>query len=240
MKLIALQIRTALDFAKNLEELITLINSCEENSLILAPELALSGFAYDKMEEAAQFSTNAIEKIKNLSQNKIIVLTFITKKEHNFFNTLYIFHNRQIVHTQSKIKLFPLGNELEYFGKGDEKDIKIIEINGLKIATLICFELRFPELWEKVKGADIILNPAMWGIKRKEHYETISKALALVNQCFVVACNSANDNMAKGSAIISPFGNVIKDDSKTKIEADFDIDEIKKVRTYIDIGLKNR
>ena len=45
MKLIALQIRTASDFAKNLEELITLINSCEENSLILAPELALSGFA---------------------------------------------------------------------------------------------------------------------------------------------------------------------------------------------------
>ncbi|NCB10280.1 MAG: carbon-nitrogen hydrolase family protein, partial [Erysipelotrichia bacterium] len=87
------------------------------------------------------------------------------------------------------------------------------------------------------KGADIILNPAMWGIKRKEHYETISKALALVNQSFVIASNSANDNMAKGSAIISPFGNVTKDDSKEKIEVLFDKDEIKKVRTYIDIGL---
>ena len=31
-----------------------------------------------------------------------------------------------------------------------------------KIATLICFELRFPALWEQIKGADIILNPAMW------------------------------------------------------------------------------
>jgi len=43
--------------------------------------------------------------------------------------------------------------------------------------------------------------------------------------------------MAKGSAIISPFGNVTKDDSKEKIEVLFDKDEIKKVRTYIDIGL---
>ena len=76
-----------------------------------------------------------------------------------FFNTLYIFDNQSIIHTQSKIQLFPLGNELEYFSAGNEDDIKIIEINGLKIATLICFELRFPKLWEKIKGADIILNP---------------------------------------------------------------------------------
>lgn len=240
MKLIALQIKTTTNFQENLDELKSLINSCEKDSIILAPELALSEFSYDRMEEASTFSIKAIEEIKALSEEKIIALTFITKDENKFFNTLYIFHNLQIIHSQSKVKLFPLGNELEYFSSGEKKDIKIIEINGLKIATLICFELRFPELWEKVKGADIILNPAMWGLKRKDHYESISKALALVNQCFVIACNSANDNMGKGSAIISPFGNVVKDDLKTKIEANFDIDEIKKVRIYIDIGLKNR
>ena len=237
MKLIALQIKTSQDFQENLNQLKELIISCEENSLILAPELALSGFSYDKMEEASQFSIKAIEELKELSQNKIIALTFITKKENGYLNTLHIFHNKNIVHTQSKVQLFPLGDELEHFIAGDEKDIKIIEINGIKIATLICFELRFPRLWEKVKGADIILNPAMWGIKRKDHYESISKSLALVNQCFVIACNSADDNMAKGSAIISPFGNVIKDDSKNRLETLFDNEEIKKVRKYIDIGL---
>ena len=237
MKLIALQIKTTSDFQNNLNYLKTLINSCEENSLILAPELALSGFAYDSMEEASQFSIKAIEEIKELSINKTIALTFITKNENKFFNTLYIFHNQNIIHTQSKVQLFPLGNELEYFSAGNEEDIKIIEINGLKIATLICFELRFPKLWEKIKGADIILNPSMWGIKRKDHYETISKSLALINQCFVIACNSADDNMAKGSAIINPFGIVKKDDNLEIIEEKFDLDEIKKVRTYINIGL---
>ncbi len=240
MKLIALQIKTSNNFQENLDNLKELINSCEENSLILAPELALSGFSYDRMDEASSFSIKAIDEIKLLSHNKIISLTFITKKDGNFFNTLYIFHNKKIIHTQSKIKLFPLGNELEYFSSGNLNDLKILEINGIKIATLICFELRFPELWEKIKGADIILNPAMWGLKRKDHYESISKALALVNQCFVIACNSADDNMAKGSAIISPFGNVIKDDSKIKIESDFDFEEINKVRKYIDIGLNKK
>lgn len=241
MNLITLQIKTSQDFEKNLEELKNLIISCEENSIILAPELALSGFSYDRMEEASIFSLKAIEELKKLSQNKTIALTFIMKKDENsFLNTLHIFHNQQIIHTQSKVQLFPLGDELEYFVAGDEDDIKIIEIDGVKIATLICFELRFPRLWEKIKGADIILNPAMWGIKRKDHYESISKSLALVNQCFVIACNSADDNMAKGSAIISPFGNVIKDDSKVKIEVKFDKDEILKVRKYIDIGLNKK
>jgi len=237
MKLIALQIKTTANFQENLDELKSLIISCEKDSIILAPELALSEFSYDRMEEASTFSSKAIEEIKSLSKDKIIALTFITKKENKFFNTLYIFHNLEIIHTQSKVKLFPLGNELEYFSSGNVDNIKIIEINGLKIATLICFELRFPQLWEKIKGADIILNPAMWGLKRKDHYESISKALALVNQCFVIACNSADENMGKGSAIINPFGIVKKDDSKEIIEDIFDKNEIKKVRAYINIGL---
>lgn len=237
MNLIALQFKTTTDFEKNLIKLKELVSSCEENSLILAPELALSGFAYDNMKEASDFSKKAINELKELSFNKIIALTLITCENAKFYNTLYMFYNNEIIHTQSKIKLFPLGKEDEYFEASKNNTIKIVEINNIKIATLICFELRFPELWEKVKGVDIILNPSMWGLKRKDHYETISKSLALVNQCFVIASNSANDNMAKGSAIITPFGNVNKDDSKEILETKFESSEIIKTRKYIDIGL---
>ena len=237
MNLIALQIKTSQDFTKNLEHLKELIIKCPNDSIILAPEIVLSGFCYNKMQEAADFSIIAIEQIKKLALNKTIALTLITKKDDKFFNTLYIFDKQEIIHTQSKVKLFPLGNELENFSAGYKEDIKIIEINGIKIATLICFELRFPELWQKVLGADIILNPAMWGIKRKDHYETISKSLALVNQCFVLAANSADLNMAKGSAIISPYGDVFKNDEEEIILKKIDLDEVSKVRKYINIGL---
>ena len=237
MNLIALQIKTSEDFSKNLEHLKELIINTPENSIILAPEIVLSGFCYDRMQEASEFSILAIEELKQLAINKTIALTFIIKENEKFFNTLYIFDKQKVIHTQSKVKLFPLGNEHEYFEKGKEENIKIIEVNGIKIASLICFELRFPELWQKVIGADIILNPSMWGLKRKEHYETISKSLALINQCFVIASNSADSNMAKGSAIISPFGNVNKDDEKEIIIEKIDLNEIKKVRKYINIGL---
>ena len=237
MNLIALQISTSKNFEDNLDKLKELIINCENESLILAPEIALTGFCYDRMEEASIFAVKAIKVITELSLNKTIALTFITKNDNKYFNTLYMFHNQEIIHTQSKVQLFPLGKELEYFHAGKEEDIKIIEINGVKIATLICFELRFPTLWQKVLGADIILNPAMWGLKRKDHYETISKSLALINQSFVLAANSSDSNMAKGSAIISPFGNVYKDDEKEVLVQNVDLSEIKKVRKYINIGL---
>ena len=118
--------------------------------------------------------------------------------------------------------------------------MKIIDIDGLKVATLICFEIRFPKYWLKVLGADLILNPSMWGVKRKNHFETMTKALAVANQCYVLTANGADDNMAKGSGIITPWGEEIRDDSKDKIEHEMQLSEIKKIRKYIDIGLKKK
>jgi len=240
MKLIALQTKTKKNFKKNLDKLIELINKCEEGSFILAPEVCLTGFSYDRMDEASEFTIKAKKKIKKLSCNKTIAMTFIEKEDIEFYNTLYIFHKGKVVHRQAKYRLFPLGDEPSHFAKGKLENMKIIEIDGIKIATLICFEIRFPEYWLKVLGADLILNPSMWGVKRKNHFETMTKALAVANQCYVLTANSADDNMAKGSGIISPWGDEIRDDSQELISGDLDLKEISKVRKYIDIGLKSK
>jgi len=238
MKLIALQTKTKKDFKKNLNHLEKLISSCENNSFILTPELCLTGFAYEKMDEASEFAQKAKKKIKKLSENKTISISFIEKEDLEYFNTLYIFHNKKVIHRQSKHRLFSLGDEPKYFSKGKLENMKIIDINGIKIAILICFEVRFPEYWVKVRGADLILNPSMWGVKRKHHFETMTKALAIANQCYVLTANSANDTMAKGSGIITPWGDEIRDDKKEVITTELKKEEIKRVRTYIDTGLK--
>jgi len=238
LNLITLQLKTSNNFNKNLSKLIKKIEKSPANSFILAPELFLTGYSYNRLEEASLLTKKAINILKFLSHKKIIAITMTTKKDNLFYNTLYIFHNGLIVHTQSKAKLFVLDDERKYFTKGDEKDIKIITINGIKIASLICFELRFLDLIKKVQGADIILVPAMWGKLRKDNFETLSKALAITNQCYVMASNSSNNNMAKSSAIISPFGKVVKDNSKNKIQVKYDQKEIKKMRRYLNVGIK--
>lgn len=238
MKLTALQIKTTEDFKANLKKLKELISKCEDGSFILAPELCLTGFCFDRMDEASDFTEKAKKKIQKLSENKTIAVTFIERQDLDYYNTLYIYHNKKTVHIQSKHRLFPLGNEPENFSSGKLDNMEIININGVKVASLICFEVRFPEYWMKVRGADLILNPSMWGIKRKNHFETMTKALALANQCYVLTANSANDTMAKGSGIITPWGDEIRNDVEEIISTDFDRDEITRVRTYIDTGLK--
>ena len=237
MNLIVLQLKTTSSFEKNLQRLESKIKSTPKNSFLLAPELYLTGYSYNQLEEAVLFTQKSIKNLKNLSKNKTIAITMTTKKRNNFFNTLHIFHKGKIVHLQSKAILFVLDDERKYFTAGNTQDIKVINIDGLKVAALICFELRFIDLWKQVQGADIILVPAMWGKLRKEHYKSLTKALAITNQCYVMASDSANKNMAKSSAIISPFGEVTIDDTKKIISSIYNQKEIKKMRRYINTGI---
>jgi len=235
--LCALQIETSSDFKKNLEKFSLLVEKLPLYSMIAVPEVCLSGFEYDRFEECADFSEKAIPTILELSKNKTILLTLIEKEKNDFYNNAKIFHNEKIIYSQPKVKLFKYGNEDRYFTAGKLDDIKIIEIEGIKISIIICFELRFIEIWEKCKGSDIIFVLARWGKERKTHLQKLSQALALINQCFVVVSNSRDDEMAKSSAIIHPDGRCFVDDRKRVIQKICNLKEIKIFRKYMDIGL---
>ena len=139
MNLVSLQLKTTTNFEKNLKKLIKSIQKLEKNSFILAPELCLNGYSYNKMDKAATISKKAIKKLSKLSKFYTIALTLTIKKDNNYYNIFHIFHKGKIIHTQGKNKLFVLNDEKKHFSAGDEKDIKIFQIGDLKVATLICF-----------------------------------------------------------------------------------------------------
>ena len=221
----------------NLSTFLSLIQKSDDNAIVLAPELCLTNFSYHDMSTAARFGQEALEKILPFSKNRIIAFSMIEERENSFYNSAKILHSGAIIHTQDKVKLFTLGEERRHFQAGDIEKIKIVEVDGLRVAILICFEIRFTTLWERTKGADIIMIPALWGKIRKTQLEALCKALAIMNQAFVIVADAANDDMAKSSAIISPFGEVIQDDSSDFISQKADLKEIQKMRRYIDIGL---
>ena len=237
MNLVALQFQTTSSFKNNLSKLVSLIKQTPIGAYIVAPELVLSGYAYDRLDEAANITIKAKKILLDLSSDRTITITMTTKKDNKYFNTLYIFHKNKIVHTQSKAKLFLFGDEDQYFTSGTLNDIKIIDIDGLKVGALICFELRFIDIWKKLQGADIIFIPAMWGKIRKENFETLTQAIAVINQCFVCASDSSNDDMASSSGIISPFGETLRDDTLEIISQKINLNEIKKMRRYMKVGI---
>lgn len=237
-QLYALQFKTKQNFEDNLTHLKNLILNCESNSIILAPEVCLTNFCYQQMEEASAFAKEATQTLLSLSSERTIILTMIEKYHNAFYNNLKVFHNGELLHKQSKHKLFPLGNEHLHFTSGDIAEIAPFKIDGLICGALNCFELRFIELWQRLKGCDLIFIPAQWGKERKDNFETLTKALAITTQSFVIASSGANDNCAKGSAIITPFGAANKDDTLECIGFKADFNAIAQVRKFIDIGLK--
>ena len=224
-------------YETNLKKLLDGIEKAKKGSIILAPELCLTNFSFDDMKKASDFGSSTLTKILDLSHDKLISFSLTTKRDKNYYNTAVICYYGEIVYQRDKYKLFKFGDEHKHFKEGSLEDVKIVEIEGVRFAILICFEIRFTKLWEKIRGADVILIPALWGILRKEQLEIISNSLAVINQAYVIVSNSKNSDMASSSAIITPFGEQVRDDSKDFLQMEFKKSEIKKMRRYMDVGI---
>jgi len=232
MKVLTLQLQTGSSYKDNLKRLCKIIEESHAE-LIVVPELALTDFDYEHFNDVADFYEVALQKLLELVSHKVVVLTMTKKEPKGFVNQAVVIHNHKVIHRQNKYKLFTLGDETKYFKAGEIDEIVSFEIEGVKYGLLICFELRFKALWKKLEGVDIVLIPARWGKSRKKHLEVLSQALAIMNQCFVVVSNSADDDMASSSAIISPWGDVVMDDSAELIEKEILLKEVKKVRRMV-------
>jgi len=233
MKVAVLQLPSAKRYQENLDKLQELLAENKDKQIIVIPEVYLTAYDYEHLATAAKFSAKALKILKQEVNEQIIVLTLVLEEGDGFVNQAVVIHKHKVVYKQSKVKLFKLGDEDLYFHAGKKKKIMPFEIEGVKYAILICFELRFKDLWKQIEGVDVVLVPSRWGLPRKQHLEILSNALAVMNQCYVLVSNSTDSDMASSSAIIAPNGIVIKDDTKEVIEGVIDFREIKKMRRYI-------
>jgi len=233
MEVATLQLPSHKRYQENLDTLLSYLKEHQDKHIVLAPEVFLTSYDYEHMATAAKFSAKALKLLKKEVDEQILVLTLILEEGDAFINQAVVIHKHKIIHKQEKVKLFKLGDEDLYLKAGRKKKIKPFEIDGVSYAILICFELRFKELWKQVEGVDVVLVPARWGKVRKKHLEVLSQALAVMNQCYVVVSNSSDADMARSSAIISPAGKTIMNDRTEVIEGYIDFREIKKMRRYI-------
>ena len=67
---------------------------------------------------------------------------------------------------------------------------QVLDVDGWRLGLSICYDLRFPELyrWLSDRGADVIAVPAAFTLHTgKDHWDTLLRARAIENQCFVLA-----------------------------------------------------
>jgi omega-amidase len=130
--------------------------------------------------------------------------------------------NGKPIGTYTKVFTCNPMRENEYFDAGNE--LLIFDLGECKVCPLICYDLRFPELWRKAAlvGVDVFTLSSSWPEKRIAHWETLLRARAIENQAFVVAANRTGKDAVSlwggNSMIISHMGDVICQGSETETE----------------------
>lgn len=170
-------------------------------------------------------------------------------------NTMIIFNPKgELVDTYKKLHMFDITipgevNFLESASVKKGEELVLTEIAGVPSGLSICFDLRFPELFRlyAMAGAKVLFLPAAFtAFTGAAHWETLLKARAIENVCFVVACNQTGEytpgNANYGhSMVIDPWGRVLADaGSEVGVTVvDIDLDEIEKTRKLMP-SLANR
>lgn len=96
-------------------------------------------------------------------------------------------------------------------------DVAIFEWQGLRIAPLICYDLRFPELARTAvkAGAEVLIYIAAWPVKRIQHWITLLQARAIENQAYAIGVNRCGTDpqftYTGRSLVVDPHGVVIAD-----------------------------
>lgn len=186
----------------------------EEIDLLLLPEMSFTGFSMntDKTKEADEHTVNQMKKYA-IKYNVSIGFGWVKDCGEKSENHYTIVNNiGEILSDYVKIHPFSYSGEDVYFQGG--KEIVSYSFLDTEFSTLICYDLRFPEVFQIAsKTADVIIVPANWPEKRSEHWKSLLKARAIENQVYVFAINCCGriggQYYSGDSCIINPDGKVL-------------------------------
>ena len=110
-----------------------------------------------------------------------------------------------------KIHPFTLAHEPEHYEAGEV--LQTAEVEGVRVTPVICYDLRFPELFRAAAAAtDLFVVPANWPERRSHAWRTLLAARAIDDQAWVLGVNrvgEAEDNAYRGdTSLLDPWGRV--------------------------------
>ena len=182
-------------------------------SLVVLPELCDVGFTMDEAKASADDSRPWASALAR-SLGIWLVSGLAVRHERGVSNCAVVHDPRgEEAANYRKSFLFTPAGEREHYVPGDSA--VTVDCGGLRVAPVICYDLRFPELWRRaaLDGAQCFVCIASWPTVRQRHWDSLLVARAIENQAFVIGCNRTgrdpNAAYSGGSAVISPLGEVM-------------------------------
>lgn len=198
IKILAVQISSIPgDVCANMLKVESLIenNIDADTDLVVLPEVWTVGWACNLFRKTAETIENSsvinfLSDIAKKYNTNIVGGSFITKKDDKYYNSCpFIDRKGNLLALYNKMHLF------SYYGCDEGKFVSngdtpiIVNVDGIKIALSICYDIRFPELYRAYRksGADLFINAAAWSVTKPIPWEVLTKSRAVENQTYMVA-----------------------------------------------------
>ncbi|WIV67258.1 carbon-nitrogen family hydrolase [Natrialbaceae archaeon AArc-T1-2] len=195
--------------------------------LVALPELFTVGyFAFDLYERHAEpFAGETFTRLREAAADHDVAVlagsivedlaateAVPTPAEEGLANTAALFDSSgELELVYRKHHLFGYESaERELLVPGER--LETADVGGFTVGVTTCYDLRFPELYRELvdAGAELICVPSAWPYPRIEHWETLSRARAIENQCYVATINGsgsfADATLLGRSSVYDPWG----------------------------------
>jgi omega-amidase len=227
------------DKSRNFENLTKLISPLfGKTDVVVLPEMFNTGFSMNPAALAEPANAATFRWMKSMSEKGDFGIcgSYIVKENRKYYNRFVFVPSDDEIKYYDKRHLFRMGGENQLFSAG--KSRLIFSYRGLRISPYICYDLRFPVWSRNTDRCELIIYSANWPDARQNVWNTLLKARAIENQCYVAGSNPVGtDGMGISysgeSVIINPRGEIMKsaeNKSNTSITAEISLKELNDFR----------
>lgn len=200
----------------NLQKFENQFKDIDKADIVILPEMFNTGFTMNVAKQAQQHDGVVVKWMQEqaTTHNFAVFGSVIINDAGKIFNRFIMAYPNQKINWYDKRHLFRMGKEHENFTAGSK--IQISEYSNWRIRPLICYDLRFPVWSRNTNNYDLLIYVANWPAARRNVWNTLLKARAIENQCYVVGVNrigkdGMNIEYSGDSMIINPKGNIVSE-----------------------------
>ena len=225
---------------KNMEKARKLMEQAvkQEVDLLVFPEMTLTGFTMNTAlagEEMLFSPTLRFFKETSRQYHMAMAFGFVEDFGEEYYNKLMVVSEGRIIYDYDKIHPFNYGEEGKHYIGGHE--VKTANLHNLELSGFVCYDLRFPEIFQAVSGhADMIMVIANWPKERILQWETLLRARAVENQCYIIGVNRVGkgnglEYIESSMAFDSMGERLTKAHSRSELMVvEVDADKVKQIR----------
>ena len=214
-----------------------LLREAQKSDIYIFPEMCSTGFCMQPNGVAEEAGGETLRLVTGWAKelDAAIFVPILTAENGKFYNRMYFVAPDGVRGYYDKLHLFEYSGEDKVFEPGKRR--VTWEWRGLRVRLAICYDLRFPITLHNDEGYDLLVIAANFPESRILAWDTLVRARAIENQCYVAAANRVGadeyGNYIGHSVIINAYGQTIAncvDSTEGCATAEIDWEMIGKMR----------